>query len=71
MKRSNKNALNALFKIDLSQRFFVTFDTNLLQKYRLIITFEKHKGNYVTCSVIFIFPTEGMLYPPGNQVYTM
>lgn len=40
------------------QKFFVTFDTpdtDLLQKYRLMITFKKYKGNYVTCSIIFIF----------------
>lgn len=67
MKRSNKNILNALFKIDLTQTVFVTFDTldtNLLRKYKIMIVFEKHEGNYVTCSVIFIFLILETLYLP-------
>lgn len=65
MKRTNKNVLKVLFKIDLTQKFFVTFDTldtNLLQKYRLMITFEKQRQ---LCHLLsyFHFFIEGTLYP--------
>lgn len=66
MKRTNKNVRKALFKIELTQKFFVTFDTldtNLLQKYRLMITFEKQRQ---LCHLFsyFHFFIEGTLYPP-------